>query len=299
MAAILAPLGLVSLRSSVAPLAASSSRRYGARVTEPMIDLLAEVWSSIVAVCRDLDEEQWLLATECPGWTVKDNVAHMIGTERMLLGDQQPEVDIAGAAHVRNDIGTLNERWIEPLRGVKGSDVLTQFEDVTQRRIAALRALEADAWNEEGFTPEGPGPYRQFMAIRVFDCWFHEQDIREALDQPGNLEGNVADHSIERIQRGLPYVVGKKAGAPQGATVVFDIVGTRRMTVPVGVDGRAHVLELAPADPTVRLTMDRRTYARLAGGRWPGQRVLDEKRVTIDGDQALGETIVAQMAFTI
>jgi hypothetical protein len=45
--------------------------------------------------------------------------------------------------------------------------------------------------------------------------------------------------------------------------------------------------------------MDRRTYARLAGGRWPGERALREQRVAIDGDRQLGEQIVRNMAFTI
>jgi uncharacterized protein (TIGR03083 family) len=267
-------------------------------VTEPLIESLATVWASITDVCNGRSAAAWDTATECPGWTVKDNVAHMIGTERMLLGEQ-PEASTTDAAHIRNDIGRMNEQWVAMCRERPGGDVLAAFVDVTQRRLAALRAMTTEEWDKEGFTPEGPGPYRQFMAIRVFDCWFHEQDIREALGQPGDLDGPVAKLSIERIARGLPYVVGKKAGAPQGTTVVFDVTGSTPTTVPIGVDGRAAVLEQAPADPTVRLTMDSRTYARLAGGRWRGQPVLDDHLVTIEGDRELGERIVRDMAFTI
>ena len=31
------------------------------------------------------------------------------------------------------------------------------------------------------FTPAGKDTYGRFMQIRVFDCWLHEQDIRDAL----------------------------------------------------------------------------------------------------------------------
>ena len=56
------------------------------------------------------------------------------------------------------------------------------------------------------------------MEIRVFDCWYHDQDIREALGRPGFLEGPVADLSLGRIPpKALGYVVGKKAGAPPGS----------------------------------------------------------------------------------
>lgn len=268
-------------------------------MTEPLIDILATVWSSIAAVCDGLDDASWDAPTDCPGWSVKDSVAHMIGTERMLLGEQPPPAEVGDAPHVRNDIGKFNEQWVEHYRHHPGAFVLAAFVEVTHLRLDALRAMTAEEWDAEGFTPEGPGPYRQFMAIRAFDCWFHEQDIREALGRPGDLEGPVADHSLGRIDRGLPFVVGKKAGAPQGSTVVFDVTGTPPIVVPIGVDGRAAVLASVPDEPTVRLTMDRRTYARLAGGRWPGARALDAGAVKIAGDNALGETIVRSMAFTI
>jgi uncharacterized protein (TIGR03083 family) len=266
---------------------------------EPCLELLTDVWSQIANVCADLDEAQWELATDCPGWSVKDNVAHMIGTERSLLGEQPPAADAAAGAHVRNDIGKLNEQWVASYRARPGRDVLAAFDDVTRRRREQLAALSPAEWDAEGFTPEGPGPYRQFMAIRVFDCWFHEQDIREALGTPGGLEGAVADHSIGRIERGLPFVVGKKAAAPQGATVVFEVRGTPPVVVAIGVEGRAAVLPTVPDAPTVRVTTDRRTYARLAGGRWDGARARAEGVVEVDGDRGLGDRIVDNMAFTI
>jgi uncharacterized protein (TIGR03083 family) len=268
-------------------------------VSEVLVERLAGVWSAIAQLLRDRDEPAWERPTDCPGWTVKDNVAHMIGTERMLLGEQPPPVDLADAPHVRNDIGRANEQWVESYRAQKGADVLAAFEDVTARRLDVLRAMTPQEWDAEGFTPEGPGPYRQFMAIRVFDCWFHEQDIREALDAPGNLDGPVADLALDRIQRGLPYVVGKKAGAPQGTTVVFQVAGDPTIVVPIGVEGRAAVLDVVPGEPTVCLQMDRRTYARLAGGRWSRDRAFAEGDVTIAGDRDLGERIVSSMGFTI
>ena len=81
--------------------------------------------------------------------------------------------------------------------------------------------MSTEDWDREGFTPEGPGPYRQFMEIRVFDCWYHDQDIREAVDRPGFLEGPVADLSIGRIP-------------PQGAGLRRRQEGGRA----AGLDGR-------------------------------------------------------------
>lgn len=267
---------------------------------ESLIDLLADVWDDVARLCADLSDDEWNRPTDCPGWTVKDHVVHMLGTESMLAGDPAPDVQIGDAPHVRNDIGRFNEQWVVAYRDRPGADALADFRAVTARRLEQLRALPPEKWDEEGFTPEGPGPYRQFMEIRVFDCWYHDQDVREALGRPGYLEGPVADRSLERIPRkGLPYVVGKKAAAPQGTTVVFDVTGSPPIVAAIGVDGRAALLDAVPADPTVRITLDRRTFARLAGGRWTGDQARTLGSVRVDGDADLGHRVVDNMAFTI
>ena len=271
-------------------------------MAEPVIALFEDVWGDIVAVCDGLTPEQWTLPTDCPGWSVQDNVAHMIGTERMLLGEQPDAAPVSESPHIRNDIGKANEQWIAGYRERSGTEVLDEFRAVTQRRLDAMRALSSDDWEREGFTPEGPGPYRLFMAIRVFDCWYHDQDIREALHQPGYLEGPVADLSLGRIPpKGLPYVVGKKAGAPAGTTVVFEVAGSPPLVAAVQVppEGRAVLLDAAPPTPAVTLAMDRRTFSRLAGGRWNGDRARSEAGLRIEGDRDLGNRVIDNMAFTI
>jgi uncharacterized protein (TIGR03083 family) len=271
-------------------------------MTEPMIDLLEAVWRDIAELGAGLTDEEWARPTECPGWSVKDNVAHMIGTERMLMG-QKPEADPeATPDFVRNDIGRANQQWVDEYGFLPGNEVLEAFVSVTNQRLDDLRALTPEDWNREGFTPEGPGPYRQFMEIRAFDCWYHDQDMREALYRPGFMEGPVADLSIGRIgPKGMGYVVGKKAGAPPNSTVVFDVAGTPAITVVVTVppEGRAVVGGDVPASPTARIALDRRTYTRLAGGRWTGGDARANGEVSVTGNEDLANRIVDNMAFTI
>ncbi len=82
------------------------------------IAALGEVWASIDALIVTLSTEEWSAATPLPGWDVHDNVAHIVGTERMLLGESPPEVEVDREAlpHVRNDAGAFNEAWIESMR---------------------------------------------------------------------------------------------------------------------------------------------------------------------------------------
>ena len=129
-----------------------------------------------------------------------------------------------------------------------------------------------------------------------------DQDIREALGVPGLLEGAVADFSLARIPpRGLPYVVAKKAGAPPNSTVVFEVEGSAPIVAAIGVppEGRAALLDSVPHAPTARVVADRRTFARLAGGRWTGDDARAHGAIRVEGDEALANRVVDNMAFTI
>ena len=180
--------------------------------------------------------------------------------------------------------------------------MLDEFGAVTNRRLDVLRAMSDDDWNKEGFTPEGPGPYRNFMRIRVFDCWFHDQDIREALGKTGYFEGDAADLSINHIKnKGLGYVVGKKAGAPPNTTVTFDVAGEPPIgATVVGAARRARGAARCAALESDRSDLDRSPHLRPPRGRrWTGDVARAHGAITVAGDEALGRNIIDNMAFTI
>ena len=267
---------------------------------QEIVDKLEQVWGSIAAVCQPLSERDWKRATDCPKWSVQDHVSHIVGTESRLAGRPVPDHTPQDMDHVHNDIGRGNEIWVDFLRPRSGAQVLEAFRDVTAARLQRLRAMNADDFSEPTQTPVGPGTVRDFMVIRIFDCWVHEQDIRRAVGCPGHLEGPVVVHSMDRMVRAMPFVVGKKAAAPDGSTVVFEITGAAGRSVAVGVGGgRAAFLDSPPAAPHVRLTMDVETFTCLGNGRWEGSQALARGRVDIDGDRELGERIVAGMNFMV
>jgi hypothetical protein len=128
----------------------------------------------------------------------------------------------------------------------------------------------------------------------------HEQDVRRALGRPGHVDGPVVEHALGRCEKALGFVVGKKAGAPDGAVVVFDLSGPRARSLAVVVaDGRASVAELGDREPTVRLDLDQETFWCLGGGRWSPDAVLASRTIAITGDQALGESVIRSMNFMI
>ncbi len=253
------------------------------------IELLAEVWASIDGLVDELDEADWDLATDCPGWTVKDQLAHVAALEASMAGRPQLEHTPPDAPWIRNDFGRITEAGVDVRRSWEPPEVVAEFRDVIIERLAQLDALTADEWAADSWTPVGPGTYGLFILSRIVDCWAHEQDMRRATQRPGHLDGPAAEAVTERLLGGFPMVVGKRAGAPDGATVVLRLDGPLTREVAVVVDGRARLLDQAPADATTTITMGSETYAVLACGRQPAGARDD---VRIEGDQALGQAVV-------
>lgn len=268
-------------------------------MSEPIVDLLEIEWQEMANLASGFTDEQWEVPTELPGWSVKDCYSHVVGTEQMVRSEPAPEVDLSGLTHLTAPSSAVTEPPVHLRRSRSGADVLAEFRQITQERIAELKALPPDKWEEVGFTPAGPGPFREFMNIRAFDCWMHEQDVRRALGLPGNVTGPVAEHAMRRCEMAMGYVVGKKAAAPNGSSVTFEITGPISRTIPVVVDGRAAVVDSAPADPTVTIRMAAETFWCLGGGRWDPDQVLADGKVEIIGDRQLGETVVRSMNFMI
>src|SRR2546421_301861 len=151
------------------------------------------------------------------------------------------------------------------------------------------RGLDEGGFAADSWTPMGPGTVTDLLRFRIFDSWVHEQDMRGALDRPGDLDSAAAAQALDMMVGVLPYIVGKKVGAPDGSTVVLVLTGPLPTTAAVEVvDGRARPVAATPADPTVTLTLRSDEFARLACGRLDPAAALVVGSVAIDGGAALG-----------
>lgn len=257
-------------------------------------------WDSIESLLSGLTDEQWQRPTSLPGWTVHDVVSHIVGTEAMLSGAPTPQ---AGPRpdYVHNDIGALNEAWVEYLRPESPADMMARFREVTTRRKAALSATTPEQWAAATMTPVGPDSYGRFMRVRIFDCWVHEHDIRDAVGRtaaPDDLSGPDTRLALDELASGMGFVVGKKGRAVDGSRVLLRLTGPLAREIRVAVDGRAAVVEDFGGDePTVVVTIDGLQFTRLAGGR----PLIDDLPQDIDygGDAEAGRRIVENLAFVI
>jgi hypothetical protein len=139
---------------------------------------------------------------------------------------------------------------------------------------------------------------RDLIPFRIFDSWVHEQDMRRAVQRPGDLDSRAARLAQGMIADAMPFVVGKKVAPPEGSAIVFSVTGALPREFAIVMDGRrAKLLDAVPAQPTVRLTMDSVCFERVACGRVDPKLALDAGEVRVDGDVDLGRRIVAEMNY--
>jgi len=268
-----------------------------------LIDAYAQTVRSVIDLGRTLRPGDAELATDCPGWTVADQLAHVVGGEAMVAGDEDPDVDVSGFAHVRHEFGARHEKAVEARRGRHVDEVVEELEERLDERLAF--------YGREGVTAETPcdGPFGPttiggLLGLRIFDIWVHEQDIREAIGRPGGLDTAAAALSVSRVFAAVPRLVARDAAVPPGHAVVLDLTGPtvgrvgarveevdgKRVGIPLFTGGQ----EEHPDVVTTSLTMSTRVAMRLAAGR----KDPADLHVVVSGDEEIAERVLHALPMT-
>ena len=197
-------------------------------------------WESVISVVVDLEAGEWALPTDCPGWTVKDCVSHLVGIEHRLLGREVVQPCTVDFSVAKNPQGRNNQVDVDSRKDKKISLLINELADVVRARGSALD-VRFDA-GDQVKTPIGPGTVEQLLEMRILDCWVHEQDIRRATGRRGNLGGDVAIHTYGQMSKIMPYVVGKKCGASDGDSVLFRVNGEHSWEIPIIVESKSFII---------------------------------------------------------
>ena len=266
-----------------------------------IVSALRETWYSLDGYCSQLTPDQWEQASDCPGWSVKDVLSHVVGTERQLLGETMPAPESFGE-HVKNEVGRSNEAWVNSMRPKSGAEVLGIFEAAINARLDLLDAMSEEQFDADSWLPVGKGSYRDFMAIRVMDCFVHEQDIRISTGGSFLAHQRSGRIALDHLLAGLPYVVGKKVIPPEGTTVRVEVLSRSEVIGSVRVrvqDGRAAVVKETDAieDAVLRCTFE--AYLFAAAGRLVAPRYLDDGSVTFQGNEQLARRVYENLGFVI
>lgn len=270
------------------------------------VQQLLAAWEStlqtVAELGRRLTPEQWEAPTECPGWSCGDIVRHLAWIESFLAGRLQdlPEVDWSRYPHVTNDFGRATELGVEARRGMAQQECCDELAGLVDVRLAQLMANDPLTLETEVPGVFGtPVPFDRMIRMRTFDSWTHEQDIRRATGLPANLASPGAQVTAVQEAGTLGFVLSRNVGAPAGTTVRLTVTGPiafERYAV-VADDGKGR--DSDPVDaPTIGITTDWETYARLAAGRLDTDDPAVLARIELSGDPGLAARLPEALAIT-
>ena len=274
-----------------------------------LVEAFAQTTRAVVDLGHSCSEADFTLQTECPGWTVHDQIAHVAGVESMLEGHRDPEVEVPDYDHLGNELSHLTERAVEVRRNRRSQDVVSELEHVLGQRLSSLRSpgLSADSIIPGPF---GPAEAATVAMMRTFDIWAHEQDIRSAIGRPGDLDSPAAAVFVQQALARLPRAVARDAKVDPGHTVILALTGPIMAKVGVrvdeGEDGRPLGHEMFTGEsvdasiphvegPITSISLSTDAFTRRAAGR----RSVDDTTYTLhSGDEAVARRVLDALVIT-
>ena len=260
------------------------------------LDLFPEERAALLELLSSLADEEWGSPTVCPGWSVRDIAAHLLGDDISRLSRGRDA--FAGAAFVPSAsddfeaellafINRQNEAWVEATRRLSPRlliDLLRWSGEETQRYFESLDPYalgEPVSWAG----PE-PAPVWLDIAREYTERWLHQQQIRDAVGRPGLKDRRLFAPVLDTFVRALPHTF-RDVGAPAGTHVRLTITGDAggSWSLVRGEDGW-RLYGQAGGEPRAAVVLDQETAWRLfTKGISPGEAAA---RCTFAGERALG-----------
>ncbi len=258
-----------------------------------------EVWWQAVNDFLDLleqvPEEEWTTPTDLAGWDVRACAAHTAHLEGILAGSPEETAEVGEPPHVTGLMGLYTEIGVVNRREASADAIINEIREAVTRRHTALLAdppADGDAKPEPIFGGV-PWTWRTLLRNRPLDIWMHEQDVRRAVGRPATWTAHRRGTRRSTSPRAWATCSARRSGRRPAPAWCWTWRAARRSPSRSTTTAAASGSPL-PADPTVTLHMDRESFIRLAGGRC----AAEPGRVTVEGDQELGEQVLASLATT-
>lgn len=192
-------------------------------------DLFPELQGHLIALVSALSDEEWTHPTACPGWSVQDVTLHLLGVDLGYLSGRRDRYqdpwwrDVTGDTVA--DLAVFNENWVRAARRLSPR-LLCELLAVTGEALSRyhatldLAALGQPVW----WVGPGPAPVWLDIAREYTERWVHQQQIRDAVKQPGLKEPRFLGPVIATFVHALPRAL-HGAWAPTGTAVRLIVEG--------------------------------------------------------------------------
>ena len=196
------------------------------------VELFPKLSGELLTLLKRLSLTDWEKPTACPGWSVKDVVAHLLGGNigRLSFGrDNLPHPDASPPTtftELRNLIDQENAEWVKAARRIS-PNLLVEFLELTDRQLYLYfktRPPDEPASISVAWAGDQESPNWFDIAREYTEKWLHQQHIREAVGEPLLAARNWLFPVMDTFMRALPYAYRTMA-MPDGTQIAFHITG--------------------------------------------------------------------------
>jgi uncharacterized protein (TIGR03083 family) len=218
-----------------------------------VLRLLEEERAELLALLGALDVDAWASATGCPGWTVKDIVAHVLGDDYGILARERDGFRDAGSPHSAswNDVvrfvNERNEAWVAAWRRVSPRLVVDLLAGSGPALWAHYRSIDPEELGAPvSWAGDQPAPNWLRVAREYTERWVHQQQLRDATARPGLREGRWVGPLLDTFAHSLPVAL-RDADALDGTAVVVAASGEGGGGLTVARRGESWLLAAEPS----------------------------------------------------
>jgi uncharacterized protein (TIGR03083 family) len=176
----------------------------------------------LLAVADDLQEDEWLLPTDCPDWNVREMLGHILGMLELQADADERMRQVKTAAGVAEQAGVLRIDAMTALQvrehaALSSSALRVALRDTAPRAVAGRSATTAEqraAPYPSGLPGEDAWTFGYlFDVILTRDPWIHRVDICRAIRRDMELSTDhdgriVADVVADWARRhGKPFTL--------------------------------------------------------------------------------------------
>lgn len=183
------------------------------------------------ALLSSLDETQWATASRCEGWTVRDVVAHLVGTDQFWFLSATAALAGTPTRFLDGfDPVATPARMVDAMADVEPAQVLASYLEGVEALAAVLTGLDETQWSTPAEAPPGHIALHAMARHALWDAWVHERDIVLPL---GIAPAEEADEVVACLQyaAGLGPAFVAASGSRRSGVLIFD-----------GADPTAHVV---------------------------------------------------------
>jgi len=195
-----------------------------------------------------LDDAQWATASRCEGWSVREVIAHLVGTDQFWVLAVSAALAGAPTRYLAGfDPAVTPALMVDGMRGLAPAQVQASFLEGVEALAAVLADLDQAQWSLQAEAPPGHVPLHVMARHALWDAWIHERDIVLPLGANPVDEPDEVRTCLQYVAALGPALLATSGSERAGALAVDGADPDTHVVVEVGATVVVSERE-APAD---------------------------------------------------